>query len=634
MRFRFRWAEHALRYLSELTVAGLIEQRLQTLPNSLPSLYDETFSRMGDRRRGDEMTVMQNAICFLLALRTELSADGFLEALSFTSDSMLRLTRNQLVELSMSYIVYDTELDTFRFAHTSVLEYFQQNETFDGAKCNAILALGCLRLLCRGRLRDLSHVSFVSQKSYFEHFGWFSLYAIKNWPYHLDGSIPHRAMEPLKSTIRNFMFKRSNGTTPLAYWLSAIWILLHTWWSKDFWHRSPDFCFLPVEMAQTSHERDPRWWTVAAKPIYIACALDIHDVIDRCLQEDPGALEATCVPLHAIMNHNQRMGYYQSPRNVLDLVRGPGKYDAMIGLLGRGAEVSISNIRRACSANDLKCLDLLLQHYGSMKVQNHDFLHDAVDKRRMELISLLLDHGMDPQRSIDDVTALDLAIEAGRPDIVMALTKHRPELRESTLHFSQIFSIARTGQAAELAKSLDTLPAGAGFQQHIGSCLCAVTELGDCNKIRVLLDRQADVRSAVSRRWRLYGRSVERRPLLAAIPSDFGGPSTLLLDMLFAAGLELNRDAEPRPSWAFFEGDQLMVGYDLASALPYPYKPPDMSEFFKDLDAVRDVDSEEVLAYPYNVFATSVTLDDINPTRGVNSSSNSSDWIPRLRKER
>ena len=82
-----------------------------------------------------------------MCLREPLTTRDFLLALEFCGEERASLSVEAVLDLCANFVVLDTELDVFRFAHLSVREFLEKKEGFDAASNHAVAAECCLRYL-------------------------------------------------------------------------------------------------------------------------------------------------------------------------------------------------------------------------------------------------------------------------------------------------------------------------------------------------------------------------------------------------------------------------------------------------------------------------------------------------------
>lgn len=146
--FRFRWVSLQLQFLRTLKIPAAIRIRLGELPKDLRESYDETYKLRLMSDVEEQSSIAESAFKLLLSLRTPLGHRDFLHALSFCSADKVNLSAEELLDLCCNFLVLDTELDVFRFAHLSVREYLETKSEYDSESSHALATQFCLRYLC------------------------------------------------------------------------------------------------------------------------------------------------------------------------------------------------------------------------------------------------------------------------------------------------------------------------------------------------------------------------------------------------------------------------------------------------------------------------------------------------------
>ncbi|KAK9446206.1 ankyrin protein [Metarhizium brunneum] len=127
----FRWAFLQIDQLKSLTSAEAILDRLENLPEDLVAAYDEIYN---EKQEFDRI-LLQRAVRWVSYARKPLSTEQLLSAVRlqakhddqnvYTLERSGELTKRQLAQICCHLINEDVEDDSWKFAHASVLEYFQ-----------------------------------------------------------------------------------------------------------------------------------------------------------------------------------------------------------------------------------------------------------------------------------------------------------------------------------------------------------------------------------------------------------------------------------------------------------------------------------------------------------------------------
>lgn len=122
-----------------------VRQRLGRLPPKLEDLYFELYEKLTKDSEEADREVTINAFSWLLCAQRRLTSAEFLAAVSTTPlRNFGRLTRDHVLEMCSNMIVFDSTLDTFRFAHLSVREFLEKRPEYTSTTTNSLAAGRCL----------------------------------------------------------------------------------------------------------------------------------------------------------------------------------------------------------------------------------------------------------------------------------------------------------------------------------------------------------------------------------------------------------------------------------------------------------------------------------------------------------
>lgn len=129
--YRFRWAFLQIDQLKSLTSAEAILDRLENLPKDLVAAYDEIYN---EKQEFDRI-LLQRAVRWVSYARVPLSTEQLLSAVrlqakhddqnGYTLERSRELTKRQLAQICCHLINEYVYEGAWKFAHASVLEYFQ-----------------------------------------------------------------------------------------------------------------------------------------------------------------------------------------------------------------------------------------------------------------------------------------------------------------------------------------------------------------------------------------------------------------------------------------------------------------------------------------------------------------------------
>ncbi|KAG9198591.1 hypothetical protein G6514_009833 [Epicoccum nigrum] len=119
----FRWASMQLQYLCSFKFDIDIENSLGRLPPDLYTLYGDIYDVLSETPGGRGAMVFKNVLRWLLCARKRLKTEEFLAVVSVnpsdTADSD-PIAQEDVLEICNNFVVFDNQLNTFRFAHLSV----------------------------------------------------------------------------------------------------------------------------------------------------------------------------------------------------------------------------------------------------------------------------------------------------------------------------------------------------------------------------------------------------------------------------------------------------------------------------------------------------------------------------------
>ena len=263
---RFLWVSLQLQNLcsNRIILERDLEEELNRLPQNLTEVYKQIYGRICNLALPSQM-VAKRSLTWLSCSQEQLSTEAFLEVILSNSDqTFTRLSKSDILHVSCNLIVLDTELDVFRLAHLSVLEFLDSHLRYRSTTAHSLLAKICLARL--GSSQDST----------------FSKYARMYWAYRCQSSGDQRAQGELKGLFRNFLRPEATDVTvtPFMQWSSSM--------------RNDNILAI-----QRDYEiRDKTYDSLGdpAQPLFAACAWGFTEVI-------PSLLEATSKRKHEKVQH-------------------------------------------------------------------------------------------------------------------------------------------------------------------------------------------------------------------------------------------------------------------------------------------------------------------------------------------
>ena len=222
---RFRWASLQLQTLCSFRTDEAILERLGRLPKTLENLYLELYEKLTTTSADADREVTVNAFSWLLCAQRTLTSVEFLTALSTTPGRQFNLTKEHVLEMCSNMIVFDSTLNTFRFAHLSVREFLEKRPEYTIVATNARAAEACLldilgaannpatrRLLSTYR-QNLSN----SNRSHE-----LNTYSTIYWAQHCQLAADQRTFGVLKDLLLYFFSNKSDSTSTVMAWIARI----------------------------------------------------------------------------------------------------------------------------------------------------------------------------------------------------------------------------------------------------------------------------------------------------------------------------------------------------------------------------------------------------------------------------
>ena len=376
----------------------------------------------------EQDSIVESAFKLLLSLQTPLKHEEFLQALSFCGEDKIDLSVEELLDLSCNFLVLDTELDVFRFAHLSIREYLETRSEYSLESSHALAAQFCLRYLCtsntsgpfliprdpypedgamlRSDSRVMSWKISPSQSNYDEdkqdHIedGYTFLdrvqdhiedgypfldrvqeYVCAYWADHVFGSRHLRLLHPLSDMLRNFTIDTSQRISPwFMYWNR---LAMHMMYFPHTDFRMPGW--------SSSENRIIGIVQIPADYLFAASIWGFCDLLDLRLRSKPDPMS-----LRSSLN-----GY-----NALQLACSYGNRDVTELLLDRGWELQVENIAYsslglAVNGSHFETAKLLLSRGADPNEESNPGvlpfrwfpIFGAIDSGSLEVVKLLLDYG-------------------------------------------------------------------------------------------------------------------------------------------------------------------------------------------------------------------------------------------------
>jgi hypothetical protein len=134
-----------LQSLCELKTDEAVRERIGRLPPKLEDLYLELYEKVIKYPAEADRQITRITLSWLLCAQRRLKSAEFLAALSMTPRRYVgQVTKGQVLDLCCNMVVFDSTLDTFRFAHLSVREFLEKQPEYTSTAINSLAAETCI----------------------------------------------------------------------------------------------------------------------------------------------------------------------------------------------------------------------------------------------------------------------------------------------------------------------------------------------------------------------------------------------------------------------------------------------------------------------------------------------------------
>lgn len=472
-----------------------------------------------------------------MCLREPLTTRDFLLALEFCGEERASLSVEAVLDLCANFVVLDTELDVFRFAHLSVREFLEKKEGFDAASNHAVAAECCLRYLLDvkpryevcikgGWIKEDNEGPSRLRRAAFRNLC--HEYSCLYWLFHLNESSAHRCRPPLSALFWTFMLDDQNSVTrQCLYWVD----LLYVGYSLDGWdniaHRlvHGEFDVLNDNVCKFTYL------------MVIASAWNFCDVLQNCISMDSHVVRLT----HPIS--------YGTP---LQVACRYGSVDAAKLLVDNEAGMELVHLEWYSPMEDAistMVVRLLLEKGANPNPKRSPhystYLCMAAEKGFLDIVKALLDAGADVDRqAVCGETALDIAICYGNLAIVRTVLEHSGRTNEITnipwIKATHLIGAVLNGDEADVGAILREWPITEVTAKFLDVALWRAAELNREKSMRLLLENGADMNSRF--------RSVPVLLAAAELPDSglLEGGKFTLVQILLRQGADVRRTYNDR----------------------------------------------------------------------------------------
>ncbi len=224
----FRWVEMSLEALKRIKFLPDFKKALGQLPSELSGLYDIIHAQI-DQTETHGRSVAVQTLKWLLCAQRLLSAEELIAAVyqvdeEVSSDSdddselgseQLRSPENDILRLCRNLVVFDSEQQSFRFAHQSVREYLLKQAQYTAAEQHTLATGRCLDVYLTEWLEDSVARKMEEQNEVFKH------YAEVYWPVHYK-YVEDCASSELEKKVWRFTWQIRGTSLPYMQWILDI----------------------------------------------------------------------------------------------------------------------------------------------------------------------------------------------------------------------------------------------------------------------------------------------------------------------------------------------------------------------------------------------------------------------------
>lgn len=224
----FRWVQMSLEALQRIKFLPDFKKALGQLPSELSGLYDIIHAQI-DQTETHGRDVAVQTLKWLLCAQRLLSAEELIAAVyqvdeEVSSDSdddfelgsgQLRSPENDILRLCRNLVVFDSEQQSFRFAHQSVREYLLKQAEYTAAEQHTLATGRCLDVYLTEWLEDSMARKMEGHNKIF------TKYAQAYWPVHYK-HVEDCASSELENKVSRFTGQIQGTSLPYAQWSSDV----------------------------------------------------------------------------------------------------------------------------------------------------------------------------------------------------------------------------------------------------------------------------------------------------------------------------------------------------------------------------------------------------------------------------
>ncbi|KAI0901834.1 hypothetical protein F4806DRAFT_501929, partial [Annulohypoxylon nitens] len=378
----FLWVSLQIEQILELVSEKAIRDRLGKLPASLEDAYNELYGKIVCRHEYDRYLV-DSAIMWVMCACRPLNRYELLcairlnprnEPLELLGES---LSESKLLHLCNNFLVLDSQLGVWRFAHLSVAEYFEKGH-MNLLRSHAFVAKVCLKLQMEPSYL-MTYDEIASDDTSFRALTQLRDYSLYHWVTHVQAQEGHDVDHQLAYLLKRFLGSFKQSSIHYRRWHDELNQVTNLEWEAPstsiFSHRHNNY----VRLSEIS---------LGKTTIFAVCRFSIYSLLADWW-------------VSTAIFFSQRIADYD---NLMMLATVAGSKRILEFLVSRGISINIWNnkyggpLALAIRQNDLELVKFLVEKGADMNTgfgTNFCALEKAIDKGNVKIVELLAQAGAD-----------------------------------------------------------------------------------------------------------------------------------------------------------------------------------------------------------------------------------------------
>jgi hypothetical protein len=427
-----------LQHLCRFTLDADIQNSLGRLPPGLHTLYSEIYDYLSTTPGELQAMVFKNVLRWLLCAQRTLHTDEFLAIVSIDpriEGDTESISKDLVLEICNNFVVFDAQLDTFRFAHLSVREFLERQPGYDMVVANGLIAEVCiwsvLSIGGNSATEGLFQQHKLCAKPTPARAELLRAYADMYWTSHCKSAEKERGLGELRSLLQHLLCN-ANSIPILKLWSRRLEIYLET---NMNWEIA-----MQLEDTMTTAEM------VSSIGLFVCCVFDFDEQLEDVLGDktsetlylniigrnhlNVAARHGSCATLARLISKSG-VGT-KLPEEVVVAAAGSYNGKGVMALLldWRAADVMITEEVVDAAArnhsNGKEVITLLLERQGVEAAIPKEMVVSIVENFDQSVVALLLD-----QRGADVVITEEVAASSrynGKEVIALLLDRRGAEI--------------------------------------------------------------------------------------------------------------------------------------------------------------------------------------------------------------